>query len=150
MISIHAPAKGATRIRNINRGCSVHFNPRSREGSDRPQYRTIIHSIVYFNPRSREGSDDAPETVYFVREISIHAPAKGATQNSEGLTDHVGISIHAPAKGATRGTAPISGGIQISIHAPAKGATRQKLQTLLCTLNFNPRSREGSDVKILK
>ena len=57
LISIHAPAKGATPIMTI-----------------------ILILVYYFNPRSREGSDG----VYFVTQatsekISIHAPAKGAT-----------------------------------------------------------------------
>ena len=34
----------------------------------------------------------------------------------------------------------------ISIHAPARGATNQSLVKAYAVLNFNPRSREGSDV----
>ena len=34
----------------------------------------------------------------------------------------------------------------ISIHAPAKGATDVSLKMSLVNLNFNPRSREGSDM----
>ena len=77
-ISIHAPARGATR----NPGCKLadmeDFNPRSREGSDwmwgvcssicnisihAPARGATIHRghldfrLSYFNPRSREGSD---------------------------------------------------------------------------------------------
>ena len=78
LISIHAPAKGATasRMDCALRGC--YFNPRSREGSDSSrglymftfcvfqstlprrerQYRTFCNSFLHhFNPRSREGSD---------------------------------------------------------------------------------------------
>ena len=100
-----------------------HFNPRSREGSDRnyfprsPCHRISIHapakgatcglladnmSDFHFNPRSREGSDQAgAQELFPVHPISIHAPAKGATQ--VWLTDTV-------------------------------------------FLHFNPRSREGSDI----
>ena len=77
------------------------FNPRSHEGSDvqrgkifyslrrfqstlprgeRPQYRTIIHSIVYFNPRSHEGSDGNMLLQLLSTVISIHAPTRGATR----------------------------------------------------------------------
>ena len=38
-----------------------HFNPRSREGSDRLS-QPDEHRRYYFNPRSREGSDDAMRT----------------------------------------------------------------------------------------
>ena len=38
-----------------------------------------------FNPRSREGSDERPENKKTTYEISIHAPAKGATKPNEYL-----------------------------------------------------------------
>ena len=62
---------------------------------------------------------------------------------------HESISIHAPAKGAT--VTPADGWVKglISIHAPAKGATFQTLKNSLVTLDFNPRSREGSDADFL-
>ena len=37
----------------------------------------------------------------------------------------------------------------ISIHAPVKGATVVPLHRLLPRQNFNPRSREGSDDRII-
>ena len=54
------------------------FNPRSREGSDRNQnfYQPILQ---HFNPRSREGSDSGSTMLCSDVDISIHAPAKGAT-----------------------------------------------------------------------
>ena len=121
-ISIHAPAKGATCIGALFPTCSKHFNPRSREGSD----------------HSRGNGSQS-------RQISIHAPAKGATAFRQTERAVLRISIHAPAKGATRlaAAAPHHGGI--SIHAPAKGATRPRRRPRP-TGNFNPRSREGSDL----
>ncbi len=56
LISIHAPAKGATKL------------------------LFIIHATYkYFNPRSREGSDGIAVSGSYFFLISIHAPAKGAT-----------------------------------------------------------------------
>jgi len=103
--------------------CS-YFNPRTREGCDR-EFSTGLRGsrtfqsthprrvrppipgrgkdALHFNPRTREGCD---HLLFFnlrvVREISIHAPAKGATGAMGGspVTDDK-ISIHAPAKGAT-------------------------------------------------
>ena len=124
----------------------MHFNPRSREGSD----VVFIHwsfIVAYFNPRSREGSDEQsfPNLTELLT-ISIHAPAKGATGLfSLWKVDKI-ISIHAPAKGATlvthtfditmavfqstlpRRERPIPCRLtvvigKISIHAPASGAT---------------------------
>ena len=55
-ISIHAPARGATR----SIFCTIHqmwnFNPRSRKGSD-VSWACSILLLTYFNPRSRKGSD---------------------------------------------------------------------------------------------
>ena len=56
MISIHAPARGATTIPKIQLLTERHFNPRSREGSDQTGMTTIV-AVTNFNPRSREGSD---------------------------------------------------------------------------------------------
>ena len=85
IISIHAPAKGATGIHphvvrrryNFNprsregsdSGCHIsasvhyHFNPRSREGSDENYFATAAR-CTDFNPRSREGSDKPPLPIH--------------------------------------------------------------------------------------
>ncbi|MFR5641348.1 MAG: hypothetical protein ACLUDF_10220, partial [Butyricicoccus sp.] len=53
------------------------------------------------NPRSREGSDIRAKDGSDTSRISIHAPAKGATETFEAIAPVITISIHAPAKGAT-------------------------------------------------
>ena len=77
-----------------------HFNPRSREGSDCRSLFRFSRSCD-FNPRSREGSDAILSRDPRNAEISIHAPARGAT--IQGFREHNSsqISIHAPARGAT-------------------------------------------------
>ena len=80
-------------------------------------------------------------------DISIHAPAKGATQLYIYSWLFSAISIHAPAKGATIHLQFPLCTITISIHAPAKGATRSNQGKFRNQGNFNPRSREGSDKK---
>ena len=81
---------------------SGHFNPRSREGSDYIKKDRVIKIVEFqstlprgerpggdgpaernkydFNPRSREGSDEFYEDFSEWLEISIHAPARGATE----------------------------------------------------------------------
>ena len=55
-ISIHAPARGATRGYGDDLVIKQDFNPRSRKGSD--HFPAISCRIQrYFNPRSRKGSD---------------------------------------------------------------------------------------------
>ena len=78
-ISIHAPAKGATRL-----GILLHLCPR---------FQSTL-------PR-RERPSACDEGIYLAI-ISIHAPAKGATWDAVEEAERVlTISIHAPAKGAT-------------------------------------------------
>ena len=77
-----------------------------------------------FNPRSREGSDGGKrqgETAG--AHVSIHAPAKGATQVKDNNNFERRVSIHAPAKGATSAPTLNVTSPTVSIHAPAKGAT---------------------------
>ena len=56
LISIHAPARGAT------------YTTGRQVGGEK-----------YFNPRSREGSDENVSGAKTINTISIHAPARGAT-----------------------------------------------------------------------
>ena len=100
-----------------------------------------------FNPRSREGSDFVIGSDVSKDDISIRAPARGATvfldnldrllcyfnpRSREGsdaclLLAHViifTISIRAPARGATWHSSYICMYPIISIRAPARGATK--------------------------
>ncbi len=127
----------------------------------------LFSCTLNFNPRSREGSDRSETLLPLASSISIHAPAKGATNGRIGKgTDHSNfnprsregsdpdrsfclcnnrISIHAPAKGATGYIVKFFHAIHISIHAPAKGATQVLAEGVETREDFNPRSREGSD-----
>ena len=58
------------------------------------------------------------------------------------------ISIHAPARGATHLGSMKKTFINISIHAPARGATQVRKHAVVIQWHFNPRSREGSDFKL--
>ncbi len=71
-------------------------------------------------------------------QISIHAPAKGATLQIDKTLIKGEISIHAPAKGATyqTTTSSLMRG-QISIHAPAKGATQFKKNIFLQVISIH-------------
>ena len=100
-ISIHAPARGATRIRTGDeRGfyISIHAPARGATISvlqssigkifqstlPRGERRVVSSNGVCigtdFNPRSREGSDKVLCFANLFSKISIHAPARGATQ----------------------------------------------------------------------
>ena len=167
-ISIHAPAKGATlfllvfcavcavfqstlprrerRAYPLGRRARVHFNPRSREGSD-----WILRSFsgclaTNFNPRSREGSDILPT-----------ARARGTSYFNPRSREGSDAFLRMPSTGPPRFQStlprrkrlrplPLDTAIRdISIHAPAKGATHQSTFAVSFARDFNPRSREGSD-----
>ena len=55
------------------------FNPRAREGRDDLVRGKVLCCSACFNPRAREGRDIFEMFLYVSREVSIHAPARGAT-----------------------------------------------------------------------
>ena len=77
--------------------------------------------------------------------ISIHAPTRGATNNSVPEDYQSKISIHAPTRGATTDMGRMDFCRMISIHAPTRGATKGRLQCLPLYFYFNPRSYKRSD-----
>ena len=100
----------------------------------------------YFNPRPREGSDSICFKVCVLEDISIHAPAKGATTFKQSFTIDELFQSTPPRRERLQGLyIPVASAL-ISIHAPAKGATHGVIHTLLRITNFNPRPREGSDL----
>ena len=172
VISIHAPAKGATPKPQRIRPKNYYFNPRSREGSDGVYFVTqatsekiSIHApakgatyggtifrvqIYDFNPRSREGSDPHTQIIRVEGIISIHAPAKGATDCYITGVKEGTISIHAPAKGATINF------LQLTYTVFTFQSTLPRRERHNCWrcrksffMHFNPRSREGSDFRVL-
>jgi len=98
-----------------------------------------------FNPRAREGRDWFLPSWLSAHYVSIHAPARGATEEVNRLKERAAVSIHAPARGATEKTnrtckpkwfqstrprgarqarrLPYQDAFVVSIHAPARGAT---------------------------
>ena len=125
-ISIHAPAKGATQSYLTWQPSAEHFNPRSREGSDRGAPLTR-RTRWHFNPRSREGSDCCMSPTFQRSKISIHAPAKGATQ------------MAVPFLYRQRHFNPRS----------REGSDATSACAVYGMRYFNPRSREGSDISEL-
>ena len=127
---------------------SVNFNPRSREGSDGiVSLYFLIYNPIFQSTLPRGERLEHPSNVDVSKRISIHAPARGATGDLQLQINDIDISIHAPARGATTTPSGYAGvKIDISIHAPARGATVFPAGKDRQRNNFNPRSREGSDV----
>ena len=130
---------------------------------------TRISRLLNFNPRSHEGSDVKIAIFSVVKEISIHAPTRGATRDH--LLYGKGTAFQST---LPRGERLLFGAgriclLAISIHAPTRGATDLKqpnmedciFQSTLprgerrfcipgCGIRcyFNPRSHEGSDCTV--
>ena len=124
MVSIHAPARGAT--------------------YDRSQ--PLARCIVSIHAPARGATAIRPMTSSRVLIVSIHAPARGATRYRTGRSAQQIVSIHAPARGATPGLT----GIELS--APSfNPRPRAGGDAMPCTCNspaqacFNPRPRAGGD-----
>ena len=121
-----------------------YFNPRSRMGSDIPPPRSL-RSISYFNPRSRMGSDVIYADRCVTNDISIHAPAWGATMSARRSTKTAHISIHAPAWGATSGSGSSDLFWSLFQSTLPHGERRTSGRPSASRPYFNPRSRMGSD-----
>ena len=80
IISIHAPARGATGLLQVTKRNAIKFQSTLPRG-ERPTIRSHFLSFrCHFNPRSREGSDQMQaQKRAILQRISIHAPARGAT-----------------------------------------------------------------------
>jgi len=122
-----------------------------------------------FNPRTRKGCDQRHPRRRLRQQVSIHAPARGATQYNE-LKSYIEefqsthpqgvrlvlcklytlfnrVSIHAPARGATIWFLHHHHTQKVSIHAPARGATFGLLMQVFLLQGFNPRTRKGCDIR---
>ena len=187
-VSIHAPTRGATCYvldkvldkmafqSTLPRGErpqteGTNTSPRSFQSTlprgERPPAVAAGCACVRFQStlprgeRLRLSVSFAPE-----REVSIHAPTRGATYyiNREKLNR--GVSIHAPTRGATAAGFRVNVLFCVSIHAPTRGATtaaaartmtwafqstlprgerRRRLSPASGCVRFNPRSHAGSD-----
>ena len=120
MVSIHAPAWGATLIVGKPNDHEMFQSTPPHGGRLSAKRRASV--ISCFNPRPRMGGDAGMADRECCDIVSIHAPAWGAT--GETLYDDKII--------------------EVSIHAPAWGATGLYVEEEDGT-GFNPRPRMGGD-----
>ena len=125
-VSIHAPARGATRSGEAAaRRCSC-FNPRPRTGGDFPLPAEVT-ALTRFQSTPPHGgrpiTDEGAEAMMLLFQSTPPHGGRHEVHVVPDLARHV--SIHAPARGATRPHHERAGLDGVSIHAPARGATRQ-------------------------
>ena len=149
IISIHAPAKGATgrwagRLVQVQFQSTLPRRERLQHALTIPVTGVIsIHApakgatpctergiscIPHFNPRSREGSDMADSPMRRIAMNFNPRSREGSDKTIEAHSREKRISIHAPVKGATRKARLLLLHHFISIHAPVKGATKMPLK----------------------
>ena len=78
-ISIHAPARGATVRPTIFIGRLTDFNPRTREGCDAERAALPLAAYRFQSTHPRGVRPGGPINRRADQQISIHAPARGAT-----------------------------------------------------------------------
>ncbi len=83
--SIHAPARGATKRRSLNRHSSIPFSIHASPHGERRKGRSSLHRRIC---------------------ISIHAPRTGSDNSDTETAINTGISIHAPRTGSDTNFAP--------------------------------------------
>ena len=134
IVSIHAPAREATRHGLRCRGQTSCFNPRPRTGGDptKPAGRLSTLSFQSTPPHGRRPA--IPNLVSDARGVSIHAPAREATIDRPFMSPEYIVSIHAPAREATADARDWAFLILVSIHAPAREATLGVWTTLVLRL----------------
>ena len=166
-VSIHAPAWGATPNGGETNMYPDWFQSTHPHGV-RPKCITIIYGTREFQSTHPHGVRHIGSSTGVVTiNVSIHAPAWGATSSTRKKSPKYLVSIHAPAWGATSVTLPYwverrgfnprtrmgcdlvrDRNIQtpsVSIHAPAWGATPYTEVANHKRVCFNPRTRMGCD-----
>ena len=123
IISIHAPARGATSI----------------------MVAKVEFWIISIHAPARGATVDLT-SIACTAPISIHAPARGATRSCAPESYRDNISIHAPARGATGRVNCYQCTKRFQSTLP-QGERRYSVKLSICYGDhFNPRSRKGSDV----
>ena len=99
-VSIHAPARGATPRSSLASTISTGFDPRPCARGDKIGYAGPIENLLFRSKPQREGRLTSRSKLRIKVPVSIHAPARGRLS---GVDHQIGVfvSIHAPARGAT-------------------------------------------------
>ena len=123
LVSIHAPARGATMALTLKGQELNAFQSTHPHGVRRAITLVLFPCAlvsIHAPARGATGAGNEGATDF---KVSIHAPARGATSHLLWTRETCTVSIHAPARGATRVASKRKCAQWVSIHAPARGAT---------------------------
>ena len=123
------------------------FQSTHPRGVRRARVRCAGWPRACFNPRTRVGCDGAglgyiPQDEVFQSTHPRGVRLRGVVR----IPQDIDVSIHAPAWGATCGGGVVAPTAGVSIHAPAWGATRRNSRNTRPCAGFNPRTRVGCDL----
>ena len=102
--------------------CRLGPLPARGAGSD-PRRRRGCSSCRRFNPRPRAGGDEHLLEYLHLLDVSIHAPARGATELRRRLSFKFKFQSTPPRGGRRLNSGRFLRMQLVSIHAPARGAT---------------------------
>ena len=121
------------------------FNPRAREGRDECT-KVLANASIEFQPTRPRGARQVREMLEADKAEFQPTRPRGARPHGVGARQRDReVSTHAPARGATTSCDNKGGRLVVSTHAPARGATRMLDSAALYQTCFNPRAREGRD-----
>ena len=144
-ISIHAPPRGATLPSNIHKQLLIYFNSRpSARGDIGVDYRLQKIRLFQFTPL-REGRLSAAAFSDSRKQISIHAPPRGATPILPALFIPEVISIHAPPRGATDKTSSAVNVLLLFQFTPLREGRLEKGGLTVTSVYFNSRPSARGD-----
>ena len=127
IISIHAPARGASKQSQLLKPEGTHFNSRPCErGFD--NMASLYEPVKHFNSRPCERGFDISFSTKQAAYNFNSRPCERGFRRKHNIFRKNTISIHAPARGAS--FIKISFFVlrpNISIHAPARGASSTKI-----------------------
>ncbi len=146
MVSIHAPAWGATPGRIGAQPGHQGFNPRPRVGGDFCPCAYSSSNRSRFNPRPRVGGDGGDLfSELFILGFNPRPRVGGDMPQLKRLARWLRFQS-TPPRGGRRGASYIAYRMpEVSIHAPAWGATKDSGLPPRCSNGFNPRPRVGGD-----
>ncbi len=127
LVSIHAPARGATR----------------------KMIRRLVPTASFQSTPPHGGQRASGPCRAAQSRVSIHAPARGATVTGNRVVGKALVSIHAPARGATRRSISTSSACRRFNPRPRTGGNAViKPHPPAALGRFNPRPRTGGNVAV--
>ena len=169
IVSIHAPARGATLADGFHRVMAAFqftrpqgarpastpparrlggFNSRARKGRDKWYLERVI-DLKSFNSRARKGRDTMHAGCGAGESVSIHAPARGATTSHNSWLVPTTFQFTRPQGARLEFTLDIEAAEKFQFTRP-QGARRAYTKVFTNCQCFNSRARKGRDYAALR